>query len=105
MDTDDPSLSDSDRLRIGRLIFDCAEPAAIAKRYGLIVEKIDAVWLFCREKLSKHFAVADDKPFHLLNDEELVERRLDTLRLLLDWRQALLDQQRARSFSVETDTD
>lgn len=105
MDTDNSLLSDSDRLRIGRLIFDGADPANVAKRYGVAVEAIDAAWVFCREELSKYFAMASGESFRLFNDEELVKRRLETLRLLLDWRQALLDQQRTSSFTGQTDTD
>ena len=105
MDTDDPLLSDNDRLRIGRLIFDGADPVDVAKRYGLAVEEINAAWVFCREELSKHFAMASGESFRLFNEEELAERRLDTLRLLLDWRQALLDVERVKGFSDQTDTD
>ena len=105
MDTDNSLLSDSDHLRIGRLIFDGADPADVAKRYGLTVMEIDAAWVFCREELSKHFSTASGESFRLLNDEELAERRLETLRLLLDWRQALLDEERVKGFSDQTDTD
>ena len=105
MDTDNSLLSDSDRLRIGRLIFDGAEPADVAKRYGLAVEEINAAWVFCRKELSKHFAKASGESFRLLSDKELTERRLETLRLLLDWRQALLDEERVKGFSDQTDTD
>jgi hypothetical protein len=105
VDTDDPSPSDADRLRIGRLIFDGGEPADIAKRYGLTVGEIDTAWDFCRKALSKHFAISSGESFRQLSDAELAERRLDTLRLLLDWRQALLDQHRSRGFSNPTDTD
>ena len=105
MDTANASLSDSDRLRIGRLIFDCAEPAAIAKRYGLAVEEVDAAWEFCRAELSQHFAMASGESFRLLSDADLAERRLDTVRLLLDWRQALLDHHRTRCFSDQSHSD
>lgn len=105
MDTYDPALSDSDRLRIGRLIFDGADPVDVAKRYGLAVKEIDAAWVFCREELSKHFAMASRESFRLLNGEELAERRLETLRLLLDWRQALLDEERVNGFANQTDTN
>ena len=106
MDTDDSSISSSHRLRIGRLIFDGAEPADVAKRYGLGIEEVDAAWAFCRKELSKQFALSSEESFRLLSDGELAERRLDALRLLLDWRQALLDDQdRARNFSERADTD
>ncbi len=105
MDSGNSSLSDSDRLRIGRLIFDGAEPADIAKLYGLAIEEVDAAWEFCRAELSKHFAMVNGESFCLLSNTELASRRLDTVRLLLDWRQALLDHDRICCFSDQSDSD
>ncbi len=49
--------------------------------------------------------MASGESFRLFDDEALAERRLETLRLLLDWRQALLDAERVKDLSDQTDTN
>ncbi len=87
-------LADSERLQLGRLVFDGADRLQLAKRHGLSIDDVDDAWRFCREHLSRHFADQAGAEYRLLNDQELKERALDCLRLLLDWRDALILQQR-----------
>ena len=90
----DKPLPDHERIRLGRLVFDGADLPQIANRLGLSTDDVDDAWLFCREQLSRHFADSAGVAYWLLDDHELKERSLDCLRLLLDWRQSLLLQQR-----------
>ncbi len=94
MSKKDNPLPDYERIRLGRLVFDGADRLQIANRLGLSTDAVDDAWLFCRQQLSRHFADAAGVAYRLLDDQELRERSVDCLRLLLDWRQSLLLQQR-----------
>ena len=91
---DDNPVPNHERIRLGRLVFDGADRLQIANRQGLSIDDVDDAWLFCRQQLSRHFADAAGVAYRLLEDQELRERTVDCLRLLLDWREALLLQQR-----------
>ncbi len=93
MSKDDNQLPDHERIRLGRLVFDGADRLQIANRLSLSTDDVDDAWLFCRQQLSRHFADTAGVAYRLLDNEELKERSLDCLRLLLDWRQSLLLQQ------------
>lgn len=90
----DKPLPDHERIRLGRLVFDGADRSQIANRLGLSTDDVDDAWLFCRQVLSRHFADTAGVAYRLLDEQELRERSLDCLRLLLDWREALLLAQR-----------
>ena len=104
MSNDRKPLPDSERLRLGRLIFDGAEASLLAERHGLTVTEVDDAWLYCRERLSQHFAKGDDRPPPLLADAEFQSRAIDCLRLLLDWRDALITQQKVEQFGLDSST-
>ena len=93
MSKDDNQLPDHERIRLGRLVFDGADRLQIAGRLGLSTDAVDDAWLFCRQQLSRHFAHTAGVEYRLFDDQELRDRSLDCLRLLLDWRQSLLLQQ------------
>ncbi len=100
MSKDDNQLPDHERIRLGRLVFDGADRLQIANRLGLSIDDVDGAWLFCRQQLSRHFADTAGVAYRLLDDQELKERSVDCLRLLLDWRQSLLIQERIKEFGV-----
>ena len=104
MTKDDNPLPDHERIRLGRLVFDGADRLQLANRQGLSIEDVDGAWLFCRQQLSRHFADAAGTAYLLLDEQELREKSVDCLRLLLDWRQSLLLQQRFNGLeTVESD--
>ena len=94
MSKQDNPLPDHERIRLGRLVFDGADRLQIANRLDVSTDDVDDAWLFCRKQLSRHFADTAGVAYRLLDDQELKERSLDCLRLLLDWRESLLLQQR-----------
>lgn len=100
MNKDDHQLPDHERIRLGRLVFDGADRLQIANRRGLSTDDVDDAWLFCRQQLSRHFADTAGAAYRLFDDQELRERSLDCLRLLLDWRESLLLQQRLNSLET-----
>lgn len=101
MDDSNETISDSERLRLGRLVFDGAEPEVLAARLGLITEDVEAAWQYCRELLSQHFAAANGHDFRLLAVDELRSHTIECLRLLLDWRELVLMHERTRHFAVD----
>ncbi len=94
MSKHDSLLPDHERIRLGRLVFDGADRSQIADRLGLSTDDVDDAWLFCRQQLSRHFSDTAGVAYRLLDDQELTQRSVDCLRLLLDLRQSLLIQQR-----------
>ena len=104
MSKHDNPLPDHERIRLGRLVFDGADRLQIANRLGLSTDDVDDAWFFCRQQLSRHFADPAGVAYRLLDDQELKKRSLDCLRLLLDWRESLLLQQRFNGLeTVERD--
>ena len=75
-------------------MFDGAAPEALAKKHGVSVTDVNQAWFDCREKLSRHFAEKERFEYRLLNDNELQARVTDAIRMLLDWREALLHAER-----------
>lgn len=105
MTKDDNPLPDHERIRLGRLVFDGADRLQLANRLGLSTEDIHDAWLFCRQQLSRHFADAAGTAYRLLDDQELRERSVDCLRLLLDWRESLLVRERTKDFGAGCSKD
>ncbi len=100
MSKQDNPLPDHERIRLGRLVFDGADRLQIANRLDVSTDDVDDAWLFCRKQLSRHFADTAGVAYRLLDDQELKERSLDCLRLLLDWRESLLLQKRLNSLET-----
>jgi len=105
MNSNSTEISELNRYRLGRMFLDGANAAWIANRLQLDEPDVQAAWEFCRRRLSEHFAAGAGDEMVLLGDDQLHERAEDCLRLLLHWHEALLDQQRARSFSDQTDAE
>lgn len=105
MTKDDNPLPDHERIRLGRLVFDGADRLQLANHLGLSTEDIHDAWLFCRQQLSRHFADAAGTAYRLLDDQELRERSVDCLRLLLDWRESLLVRERTKDFGAGCSKD
>ena len=103
MSAENEKLSNCERLRLGRLVFDGADVSALAERYGLAADDVEAAWQFCRQQLSLHLAKASSKDFRLLSDEELRSRSTECLRLLLDWREGLQMQERLAGVAARKD--
>ncbi len=82
------------KLLMGRYVFDGGSPEAIADRLEVSVDEVHHAWFECRERLSRHFARVEEREYRVLNDNELQARVYETLKLLLEWREFELQQER-----------
>ena len=87
-------LSDSLVFLIGRRLFDGADPVSLAGRHSLSVEAVNQAGDICRERLSRHFAQLDGHEYRLLSNDDLGDRDTETIRLLLQWREAAIQEER-----------
>ncbi len=88
------NVPETQRLLLGRHIVDGATIESLSEKYDLANTEVEDSWLYCREKLSRHFATRDKCDYHLYDKSEILVRVTECLNLLLEWREQLLNKEK-----------